>query len=277
MRSISASTCGRQPGAPGVEVLVQLRERGHADDRAGHLPFRVAPRQRHPGRRHAMVARELVVAARRGQRLGAAPALLAHRLVAARCGPSGASGPSNPDLVVLAGEQPERQRRIRQQRHAQPVHRLVQAVLQARLTRQYAFCTVAIRGRPCCSASRTNSCTPYGVSFDRPMWRTLPSLTSRAERFELLLDRGRANAPGTGRSTAGRTRARGAPASGSGTGRSRRSSAAAASPRTNRRCPAAVRPQPVRIHGIPREGPADLGRQHDLVAARPGAWPASCR
>ena len=30
----------------------------------------------------------------------------------------------------------------------------------ARLIRQYTFCTDATRGRPCCSARRTNSCTP---------------------------------------------------------------------------------------------------------------------
>ena len=50
---------GRQLRAPGVEVLVELRHRRHADDGAGHLPFGVAPGQRHPGGRQAVVAGQL--------------------------------------------------------------------------------------------------------------------------------------------------------------------------------------------------------------------------
>ena len=36
-----------------------------------------------------------------------------------------------------------------------------------------------MRGRWWASARRTNSCTPYGVSFDKPMARTLPAFTKR--------------------------------------------------------------------------------------------------
>ena len=37
------------------------------------------------------------------------------------------------------------------------------------LVSAYGFWTVAMRGSPCCSATRRNSATPYGVSFDSPM------------------------------------------------------------------------------------------------------------
>ena len=129
--SISASSSGDSVRAPGVEVLVELRPRGHADDGAGDAPVRVAEGQRHPRRRQAVLARQRVVAARGGQRFGPAPALLAHATRTSPGGPA-ASWPSTPGGVVLAGERAEGQRRIRQQRHAAAVHRFVQPVVDAR-------------------------------------------------------------------------------------------------------------------------------------------------
>ena len=49
---------------------------------------------------------------------------------------------------------------------------------KVRFTKQYGFCTVAILVKPCLSAKCTNSLTPYGVSLDKPMARTLPALTN---------------------------------------------------------------------------------------------------
>src|SRR5256714_11893855 len=93
---------GRQRGSPRVEVLVELRPGGDADDRARDAPARVAEGERHAGRREAVRARQLVVAPGGGQRLGPAPALLLHRLedrqaAGRRAGGIDAAG------VVLAG------------------------------------------------------------------------------------------------------------------------------------------------------------------------------
>ena len=76
--SICRQHFGRQLRAPGVEVFVELRQRGHADDGAGHLPLGVAERQRHLRRRQAVVARQLRCSGGPRPGLGAAPALLAH-------------------------------------------------------------------------------------------------------------------------------------------------------------------------------------------------------
>jgi hypothetical protein len=116
-----------------------------------------------------------------------------------RVGPVGAAG------VVLAGQQPEAQRRIGQQRHTQAVQGFVQPLSSVRLTRQYGFCTVATRGRPCCSARRTNSCTPYGVSLDRPMCAHLARLDQPGQGLQLLVD-GVCEVSLAGRSTWHRTR-----------------------------------------------------------------------
>ena len=124
---MAASSSGGQLGAPGVDVLVELLDRGDADDRAGHAPVAVAEGQRHLRRGQAVLASQRVVAPCRGQRLGAAVALLAHageeRHAPGLCRVVEAGG------VVLAAEQAEGQRRIGQQRHLAALHQLVQAVV----------------------------------------------------------------------------------------------------------------------------------------------------
>ena len=124
---MAVSKSRRQLGVPGVDVLVELRLRGHADDRAGHTPVAVAEGQRQPRRSQAVFAGQRVVAPRRRQGLGTAVALLAH------AGEDGhAPGPRRvleTGGIVLARQQPEGKRRIGQQRHLRALQQFVQAVV----------------------------------------------------------------------------------------------------------------------------------------------------
>ena len=70
----------RERGAKGVDVVLQLRQRRHTDDGAGHLPFGVTKRQRQLRGRQAIGTRQRVVPFGGGQRLRATPALLADGL-----------------------------------------------------------------------------------------------------------------------------------------------------------------------------------------------------
>ncbi len=62
---------GRQLSSPGIEILVELGYRSHTDDGAGHLPLGVAEGQCQLRGSEAVLARQRVVAARCGQRIGA--------------------------------------------------------------------------------------------------------------------------------------------------------------------------------------------------------------
>ncbi len=122
---------GRQLRAPGIQVLVELRQRGDADDRAGDLPLAVAEGQRHARGRQAVPARQRVVAARRLQCFRPPPAALAHRVELRDTCRRGRRRAGEAAVVVLARQQTEPQRRIGQQRHAEPMQALVQCVLDA--------------------------------------------------------------------------------------------------------------------------------------------------
>jgi hypothetical protein len=79
----------------------------------------VAEGQRQLRGRQAVLARQRVVAARGHQRLGPAPALLAHRFELRHAAWLRAPRAVDAGGVVLAGQQAKAQRRIGQQRHAQ--------------------------------------------------------------------------------------------------------------------------------------------------------------
>ena len=78
--------------------------------------------------RQAVALRQLVVAPRGGQRIRAAPALLAYGFILGNAPFFRCLRPFKAAGVVLAGQQAKTQRRIGQQRHTQAVHGFVQTV-----------------------------------------------------------------------------------------------------------------------------------------------------
>lgn len=174
--SISASSSGGRRGAPGGKVLVELRLAGHADDGAAHAPAAVAEGQRQPRRREA----------------GGAPA----RCTGAppRSPPDAPSAASSRRRTSPAGPAARRHpgRRCRTCRSARrrPAASRPAATPAGGASPRPGRCRAhgwsthrgSARWRCEAGAARpgTNSATPYGDSLDRPMWRTLPALTSVA-------------------------------------------------------------------------------------------------
>ena len=89
----------------------------------------VAKRQRHLGGGHAVVSRQLVVAAGSGQGLRAGPALLAHRVETGNSATIRHQRTFQVIVVVFAREQTKAQRRVSQQGHVQAVAGFVQRIV----------------------------------------------------------------------------------------------------------------------------------------------------
>ena len=89
-------------GTPRRQIFIELRHRRHTNEGAAHLPFDAAKGQRHLCRAHAGGTRRRVVAARGGQCLGSAPALLFHAVKQAQAANVGVLGVSQADGTHLA-------------------------------------------------------------------------------------------------------------------------------------------------------------------------------